>query len=108
MASMERHKIEHEEGWRQFSALVPLIPMKRGWMVAVVPPFGGAASRFFVRTSKSKHSVSVYLNKDNSLGCWEGPYWEVYPYDGDIFRCDMADVDALVKAITKSLKEQRK
>lgn len=105
MATMERHNLEHSEGWRPFCDLVPFIPMKRGWMVAVIPPFGGAASRFLVSTKKSKRRVSVYLDRDNSLGCWVGPYWEVYPHNGDTFRCDMADVESLVEAITQSLRE---
>lgn len=105
MATVARYEVEFQEGWRGFCSSVPFIPMKPGWLVAVVPPFGGAAGRFLVRNAESKRSVSVYLDRDNSLGCWDGPYWEVSPHDGDVFRCDMADVDALVKAISKSLRQ---
>ena len=106
MASIERHELERHEGWREFCDSVPFIPMKSGWMVAVIPPFGGAASRFLVRSKASGRRVSVYLDRDNSLGCCDGPYWEVYPHKGDTFRCDMADVEALVRAITQSLREK--
>ena len=36
-----------------------------------------------------------------------GPYWEVYPVDGDNRRCSINDVDELVKLIEQSLQEQK-
>lgn len=83
---------------------IPFIPFKPGWLVKVIPPFAGAVARFLVSTD-GKNYVSVYLDCYSQLGTWDSPYWEVYPYDGDTFRCNMNEVGRLVDAIDCSLNE---
>ena len=83
---------------------IPFIPFKQGWLVKVIPPFAGAVARFLV-SRDGKTYTSVYLDCYSQLGFCDSPYWEVYPYDGDTFRCDMNEVNSLVDAIECSLNE---
>lgn len=55
---------------------------------------------------KGKAFVSVYLDCFDNLGVYGEPYWEVYPYDDDIYRCDMKDTKKLLRAINHSIKQQ--
>lgn len=89
---------------RGWCGKIPFIPFKQGWLVKVIPPFAGAVARFLVSTD-GKNYVSVYLDCYSQLGYWDAPYWEVYPYDGDTYRCNMNEVDRLVDAIEYSLNE---
>jgi hypothetical protein len=43
--------------------------------------------------------VSVYLDCYDRIGFFGAPYWEVYPYHGDVGRCRMADIDKLLEMI---------
>jgi hypothetical protein len=89
---------------REWCGKIPFIPFKQGWLVRPIPPFAGAVVRFLV-SKNGKTYTSVYLDCYSQLGCWDAPYWEVYPYDGDTFRCNMNEVDRLVEAIEISLNE---
>lgn len=86
---------------------IPSIPFKRGWKIKIIPPFAGAVARFLVEANNNQH-VSVYLDCYGMLGACDIPYWEVYPYDNDTFRCPMENVEELVEAISHSLKEIKK
>lgn len=103
--SLEYDTAFHTKRWCD---LIPAIKVKEGWWVRVVPPFGGALARFCVSKKGLRDSVSIYLDGYSLLGATEVPYWEVYPYDGDTFRCKMEDTKQLVKAIEKSLKQIEK
>ncbi len=92
---------------RKWCGKIPSIPFKEGWLVQIIPPFAGAVVRFLVTTPYTKDSVSVYLDCYGMLGACDHPYWEVYPYDENTFRCDMNDIDALVEAIDYALKNIR-
>jgi hypothetical protein len=83
---------------------IPFIPFKPGWLVKIIPPFAGAVARFLVSTNGREYT-SVYLDCYSQLGGWDIPYWEVYPYDGDTFRCEMNETDKLIEAIEISLNE---
>ena len=91
---------------------IPFIKFPRDWEVKVIPPFHGAVIRFKIK--KGLTEVSIYLDCYDTLGCVGEPYWELYPYKNDVFRCSMGDVDDLLKAIKYSLrhnditKEQKK
>lgn len=89
---------------REWCGKIPFIPFKQGWLVRPIPPFAGAVVRFLV-SKNGKTYTSVYLDCYSQLGLWDAPYWEVYPYDGDTFRCNMNEVDRLVEAIEISLNE---
>ncbi len=83
---------------------IPEINFSADWNIKIIPPFGGAIVRF--KIIKDVAIVSIYLDCYDSLGCYGEPYWEVYPHDGDVFRCDMKDTNCLLDAIKGSIKQQ--
>lgn len=93
--------------YRKWISEIPFIPFRRGWLVSPIPPFGGAVVRFQVRTPKQKNkSVSVYLDCYEQLGLYGGsPYWEVYPFEKDVGRCGISEVDELLRMISAGLRE---
>jgi hypothetical protein len=96
-----RYNVEASESWREWCEKVPFIRFPADWDVRVIPPFAGALARFIVRLPDGE-TRSVYLDVNNSLGFYADPpepYWEVYPYQGDTGRCDMADVEELIRMI---------
>ena len=101
MSHIDRYNIEHREEWRKWVDKIPAIEFDQGWKVKVIPPFAGAIARFLVETGDK--SVSVYLDCFNALGFYEGPYWEVYPYNDDVGRCSISDTDELLNMIRYSL-----
>jgi len=84
---------------------MPFISFPINWLVRIIPPFGGACIRFHVREKDANKDdvVSIYLDMDDNLGSCGEPYWEVYPYNGDTFRCGKDEIDELLKAIQQSL-----
>lgn len=109
MASMARYKTEHDEKWRDFVNSVPFISLPAGYEFAVIPPFGGAAARFLARkVGATQDRVSVYLDRDCSLGYMTDendkpiPYWEIYPVEGDTHRCYLNETDELVRVVVEA------
>jgi hypothetical protein len=102
MSTVQRYDIEEKEKWREWIAKIPAINFPSEWAVKVIPPFCGAMARFLVQ--ENGKTVSVYLDCHAALGACTAPYWEIYPYDDDTFRCAMNDVDELLGAIRHSLK----
>ena len=100
----ERYKLEKNEDWNKWVSLIPEIQLKDGWKLKVIPPFNGAMARFRVLLGEA--SVSVYLDVDDSLGYVGEPYWEIYPYEGDVARYLIAETDDLISGIDKSLADQ--
>lgn len=90
-------KMEHSKWLKE----IPYISFPSEWKVQVSPPFARAVVRFRVRHNDKE--VSVYLDCYDYLGCYGEPYWEVYPYEDDVFRCAMNDVESLLKAIEEEL-----
>jgi hypothetical protein len=82
---------------------IPFIRFPADWDIKIVPPFSWATIRFAVR--KWDKIRSVYLDCYGKLWARYEPYWELYPYLWDCFRCDMNDVDVLLKAIEDSFNE---
>jgi len=80
---------------------IPIIPFKKDWQIELNPPFNGALVRFNVM--KNGKSISVFLDVDDSLGCMNEPYWEIYPYYQDTQRFLLYQVSDLVKAIDLEL-----
>ena len=104
---MENYRLpyEYEEMMehRKWMKEIPYIQFPSDWKVQITPPFAGAVVRF--RVQKNDAEVSVYLDCYDRLGYYGSPYWEVYPHEGDVFRCDMSDTESLLNAITHSLLE---
>jgi hypothetical protein len=96
---MDRYRIEEAQKWREEIKHIPFIQFPSDWKVQVIPPFSDAVVRFRVEIADGIYR-SVYLDGRNSLGYWEdGYYWEVYPYRGDVGRCDMNDIPELIRMI---------
>jgi hypothetical protein len=101
---LKRYHIENEQDWKGESVRIPWMYFRSDWQVRVIPPFGDAVVRFQV-ILPSGTLKSIYMDSRNSLGYWGGdintpePYWEVYPYKGDVGRCDLADTIMLMEMI---------
>lgn len=108
--TIRRLNLEGDERWRDWVGRIPPITLPQA-SIKPIPAFAGAMVRF--QAIADKAVVSVYLDVNNSLGYWVNdngvpePYWEVYPYDDDTFRCALDDVETLQAAIMKSLSDQR-
>ena len=83
---------------------IPYIQFPSNWQVQISPPSTGAVVRF--RVKKDLAEVSIYLDCYDRLGIYGTPYWEVYPYNDDVFRCDMHSTNELIEAIAQSIEEQ--
>ncbi len=95
---MERFKIEEQDQWRESIEKIPFLKFPADWQVQVIPPFAGAMARFRVRLPSGKEK-SVYLDFYDRLGYCGFPYWEVYPYDGDVGRCAINETEELLRVI---------
>jgi hypothetical protein len=84
---------------------IPYLNFPSNWNIRMVPPSTGAVVRFHV--SKGGDTwISVYLDCYDILGFMGEPYWEIYPYNGDTFRCPMNETDKLLEAIEYAVNEQ--
>lgn len=100
---MLRYEIENKEHWRERINEIPFLRFPQDWMIKIIPPFGGAMARFIVE--KQEKRISVYLDFDNALGWCKRPYWEIYPFEGDVYRCGINETQELIEAIAKALNE---
>ena len=98
MNKMNRFKVESEQKWCEEIAHIPFIQFPPDWKIQVIPPFGDAVVRFRVQLPCGTEK-SIYLDSRDSLACYDKPYWEVYPYYGDVGRCDREDVEQLLNMI---------
>ena len=99
--TMTRHRIENEQKWREEIKHIPFIQFPSDWKVQIIPPFADAIVRFRVQIAGGE-TRSIYLDGRNSLGYWGkvgNYYWEVYPYRGDVGRCDMEEIPELLRMI---------
>jgi hypothetical protein len=92
-----RVAVERSEEWQKWADKMPAIQFPSHWKVRIIPPTVGAMVRFVVEPA-----TSVFLDCHSSLGHRAEPYWEVYPANGDVGRCDMNDVDGLLSLIAQS------
>ena len=100
---LKRYHVEQEQDWRGESVRIPWLHFRGDWQVRVIPPFGDAVIRFQV-ILPSGLLKSVYMDSRHSLGTWGDlatcqPYWEVYPYQGDVGRCALEDTIMLMEMI---------
>jgi len=100
---IERCKIEEMQDWRGWIKQIPFIsfPVEVEWKP--IPPFCGAVARFIARKKGSIEEVSAYLDCYDVLGLFGSPYWEIYPYREDTYRCAIGEIDDLVSKICEQL-----
>jgi len=95
--------------WDKWRQEIPYIKFKRDWEVRAIPPVICGIIRYNIRHTKIENSfVSIYLDCYDLVGFYGGPYWEVYPVGGDCERVGIMDTESLIKAVTKSFREQKK
>ena len=104
--TINRYKIEGEQKWMEEIDHIPYMSFSADWQVRIIPPFGDAVVRFQVKLPSGTRK-SIYLDSRNSLGFWPGPYWEVYPVQGDTGRCDRCDTDQLMAMIADETERER-
>ena len=100
LMTMEYDKVMEVE---KRTKVIPSIKFPANWEVQIIQPFCWTLVRFIVNDK-----ISVYLDWYDQLWCYWEPYREVYPYDNGVFRCDMADVKWLLKAIKLALSKKKK
>lgn len=86
---------------REWGPKIPYLKFPSDCEVKVIPPFGGANVRFLVK--KNEKVISVYLDCYANLGAMDVPYWEIYPYQGDTYRCFLNEADDLMEKIEEEL-----
>jgi len=94
--------------WNKWLDKIPTIQFPVEWRIQLIPPFHGAIVRFRAFSADGEQSVSVYLDCYERLGSFGGkPYWEIYPYDEDVYRIDMNDTEQLIDRIRESFRQQK-
>lgn len=105
--SMESYKLGELFEWDKWREEIPFINFPERFEVKIIPPFAGAVARFQIRDKEYRDTwVSVYLDCYDALGYYGEPYWEIYPYNEDVYRCRMNDIDELIEVITLSIDNQ--
>lgn len=99
----ERFRDEVNRQWREKIDEMPFFKVPGGYEIQVIPPFGGLDARFRVKRPDGEE-ISIYCDWYCNAGYWgpilnPQPYWEIYPYDGDVGRCGLKDTDTLWKMI---------
>ena len=95
MDRLNRIIVEEEEKWTDWTNKIPALQFPEAWSIRIIPPYCGAMVRFIVNDT-----VSVYLDVYENLGFFGGqPYWEVHPYQDDIYRIAMDDTHELIERI---------
>jgi|AntAceMinimDraft_18_1070375.scaffolds.fasta_scaffold06517_7 hypothetical protein len=100
----EVEKIQEYDKWIKE---IPFFKFPKDWEIQIIPPFAGAVIRFRVRRNKSEE-ISVYLDCYGRLGAEEKPYWEIYPYKDDTYRCGIFEIPKLLNAIDRALGNKRR
>ena len=100
---LKRYHVEQEQDWKGEIVRIPWLHFRGDWQVRIIPPFGDAVIRFQV-ILPSGALKSIYMDSRHSLGMWGNlatcePYWEVYPYQGDVGRCALDDTIMLMEMI---------
>lgn len=91
---------------REWINKIPYLKFHSSHEVRVIPPFAGVTINWNTIRFNVKHkdkAVSVYLDCYNNLGYMDEPYWEVYPIQGDAFRCLLNETDKLLNAIKEEI-----
>lgn len=94
-------KVSQVFEWNKWCKEIPRLNFHSDWNVKIIPPFRGAIIRF--NCEKNGNYADVYLDCYDELGCFGSPYWEIYPYDDDVYRCCMNNTEELIKRIDEIL-----
>lgn len=99
-------QIEYDQWFetRQWGPKIPYLRFPADCEVKIIPPFAGASCRFMIK--RGSKSISVYLDCYGILGAMDKPYWEIYPYKGDTFRCWIDETNELLRAIEEELENE--
>jgi len=95
---LERLDVESAQDWRGWCFKIPPIKIPANVKLKITPPYGGAMVRFCMEKD-NKEYLSGYLDCFYQLGCYGGPYWDAYPWEGDTIRFAMDDVEGLEKIL---------
>lgn len=98
--------VEDKYEWRKWVKEIPYIQFPKEYQVKVIPPFHGAVARFLVKHPRVEETISVYLDCYDELGVFGEPYWEMYPYEDDIYRTKMENVDDLLEHIQEEFESK--
>lgn len=91
-------KYEKQMEHQKWTEEIPYLNFPPDWQVKITPPFAGAVVRF--RILSKGVMISIYLDCYDNLGNMGGkPYWEIYPYNGDVYRCLLNETEDLLKNI---------
>jgi hypothetical protein len=102
---LSRAKVERDEKWDDWIEKIPNLSFPPTWQIRIIPPFAGALVRFLVFANGRR--ISVYLDVNESLGYAEGPYWEVYPVEGENARCAIDDVKGLMQLLILAVEAEQ-
>jgi len=105
--SSKIYEVERIQEYNKWSKEIPFIHFPSDYEIKIIPPFAGAIIRFRVKRNLSPNEVSIYLDCYDRLGIFDEPYWEIYPYQGDTYRCKMNNIEELLNAIEVSLGNKR-
>ena len=98
---LARVQTEVAYGYNKWIHLIPPLHFKQEWSVRIIPPFCGAIARFWI--DYNDRHISCYLDCYDELGFYGEPYWEIYPYQDDVWRCGMMETEKLIEKITEAL-----
>lgn len=95
--------------WPKWADELPYLDFHKDWLVRAVPPFTTGIIRYHIKHKKKPAAhVSIYFDAYDRAGSMDmKPYWEIFPHNGDCFRCYMHETDELIAAIKQSFKEQK-
>jgi len=99
--SVLRARADAAYEYRAWCNKIPSLHFKQEWNVKIIPPFGGAIARFWIDYN-GRH-ISCYLDCYDELGYYGEPYWEIYPYQDDVWRCGMMETEELMEKIEEVL-----
>ena len=107
---INRYQVEDEYEFDKWREEIPYISFPSNWEVKIIPPFCGAIVRFLVK--KDDAFVSIYMDAYNELGIFgypvPEPYWELYPYEDDVYRVALNNTGELLQRISESIEQQER
>jgi len=105
--SIKIYEVKKIQEYRKWCQEIPFIQFPLDWQIQIIPPAGGAIVRFKIKRNLSPNEVSVYLDCYDRLRLFGQPYWEICPYQGETYRCEMNNDEELLNAIEVALGNKR-
>jgi hypothetical protein len=97
MYNISRYEIERAEDWHSWIDKIQPFELRQGYIIKVIPPFGGALTRFLIGHTSSDRTVSIYFDGFGNLGAMDYPYYEAYEIAGETYRS--ADINEILVQI---------